>query len=147
MAKPRNTYFVTVASTWDSWVDVLELFKYHLQVYSIPPYLSPATSLIDPRDEDYIYYGHPPVRGQQPIDYITIDKDDDDDVNNSNGQWKMDMPSASTTATQKAGGPQIQLGTLEATQQPTQPPTQQATQPTKQDPTQPQSHPQMHSTT
>ena len=89
--------------------DVLELFKYHLQVYTIPPYLSPATSLIDPRDEDYAYFGHPPVRGQQPIDYITIDdSDDDDDNDNDNGQQKMDMPSASTTATQEAGQPQTQ---------------------------------------
>ena len=75
----------------DSWGDFLELFKYHLQVYSIPPNLSPATSLIDPGDEDYVYYGHSPVRGQQPIDYITIDNDDD---------------SASIKATQKVGGQQ-----------------------------------------
>ena len=109
--------------------------------------MSPATSLIDPKDEDYVYYGHPPVRGQQPIDYITIDKDDDDNSNNSNGQWKTDKPSASTKATQKAGGQQKQQGTVEATQQPAQPPTQQATQPTKQEPTQPQSRPQTHSTT
>ena len=60
-------------------------------MYSIPPNLLPATSLIDPGDEDYVYYGHPPVRGQQPIDYITIDNDDD---------------SASTKATQKVGGQQ-----------------------------------------
>ena len=109
--------------------------------------MSPATSLIDPGNEDYVYFGHPPVRGQQPIDYITIDDSDDDNDDNDNGQQKTDVPSASTTATQEAGGPQTQQGTLQETQQPTQPPTQQATQPTKQEPTPPQSRPQTRSTT
>ena len=91
MAKARNTYFVAVASTWIHGVIFWNCSSITYKCTLFHLNLSPATSLIDPRDEDYVYYGHPPVRGQQPIDYITIDDDDD---------------SASTKATQKAGGQQ-----------------------------------------